>query len=67
VRLLGDNTEKEIGDGRRAEANGGRPFGANHDIRTYSASTPRGPIQRAVADADQGKDHRDFYSDGKDA
>ena len=40
---------------------------ADHDIRTDSTSTPRRPVQRSIADADKGKDHRDFYGDRKDA
>jgi len=66
VRLLGHNTDKQIADGRCAEPKEGRSFRADHDIRTHSTSTPRCRIQRSIADADKGEDHRDFYGDGED-
>ena len=39
----------------------------DHDIRTHSTGTPRCPVQRSVANADQGKDHGNFYGYGKNA
>jgi hypothetical protein len=67
VRQLGHNTDKAIADGRCAEPNEGRSRRADHDIRTYSAGPPGCPVQRSVADADEGEDHGNFYGYGKNA